>query len=372
MALIALSVIGPSTWTNLIAAGPIVTTQIAGKMQNTSGNTIFTPVFAAASSARCRRLVRSVSECTRSDCATLVPNLSVCTSIATSDDDVVDAGAVGRGCAAPRTRALPARSSRLISRSSSAQIGVREGQLLADALNRLVEAEAGLDADDQQVERVGQAETDAVLPALRHAARAPCPAARSRRRRPPSAIDEVRRDRGAASRSSANAQQRDADADAEEDDERFAAAVAGVDQPLLQLAHLRRRPRRHAAEPLQRIDDGLAPYVGFVGLGRRHAGHFAEAPLDRAGAARRQRHRRRPRPAAMRTGTRAAAAAASRYTSILMTLRIQKNPIVCMTIAPIEHHLAHALGEQQLHVLGVDERQRDRRAPPAAPAARSR
>ena len=53
---------GNSTVTNLIAAGPIVTTQIAGKMQNTSGNTIFTPVFAAASSARWRRLVRSVSE----------------------------------------------------------------------------------------------------------------------------------------------------------------------------------------------------------------------------------------------------------------------------------------------------------------------
>src|SRR5947207_8075357 len=69
--------IGTSTWMNLIAAGPIVTTQIAGKMQNTSGNTIFTPVLAAASSARCRRLVRTVSECTRSDCATLVPNLSV-------------------------------------------------------------------------------------------------------------------------------------------------------------------------------------------------------------------------------------------------------------------------------------------------------
>ena len=70
---------------NLITAGPIVTTQIAGKMQKTSGKTILTPVFAAASSARCRRFVQTVSECTRSDCATLVPNLSVCTSIATSD-----------------------------------------------------------------------------------------------------------------------------------------------------------------------------------------------------------------------------------------------------------------------------------------------
>ena len=47
-----LSIIGNSTVMNLIAAGPMVTTQIAGKMQNTSGNTIFTPVFAAASSAR--------------------------------------------------------------------------------------------------------------------------------------------------------------------------------------------------------------------------------------------------------------------------------------------------------------------------------
>jgi hypothetical protein len=47
---------------NLIAAGPIVTTQIAGKMQNTSGKTILTPVLAAASSARCRRLVRRVSD----------------------------------------------------------------------------------------------------------------------------------------------------------------------------------------------------------------------------------------------------------------------------------------------------------------------
>ena len=113
-------------------------------MQNTSGNTIFTPVFAAASSARWRRLVRTVSECTRSDCATLVPNLSVCTSIATSDDDVVDAGALGEIAAALRTRALPARSSRLISRSSSDRSGCANVELVADALNRLIEAEARL------------------------------------------------------------------------------------------------------------------------------------------------------------------------------------------------------------------------------------
>ena len=61
-ALIVFLTIGSMTLMNLIAAGPIVTTQIAGKMQKTSGKTILTPVLAAASSARWRRLVRSVSE----------------------------------------------------------------------------------------------------------------------------------------------------------------------------------------------------------------------------------------------------------------------------------------------------------------------
>ncbi len=107
---------------NLMTAGPRVTTHSAGKMQTTSGKTILTPVLAAASSARWRRLVRSVCEWTRSDCATLVPNLSVCTSIVTSEmmssTPVRSArlrSASGRG--------LPARSSRLISRSSSDSSG---------------------------------------------------------------------------------------------------------------------------------------------------------------------------------------------------------------------------------------------------------
>ena len=36
-------------------------------------------------------------------------------------------------------------------------------QLRADAQQRLIEAEAGFDADDQQVQRVGQRELDPVL-----------------------------------------------------------------------------------------------------------------------------------------------------------------------------------------------------------------
>ena len=53
-----------------------------------------------------------------------------------------------------------------------AQVGMREGELVADALNRLIEAEAGFDADHEQVERVGQAQADPVLPPLGHPRRA--------------------------------------------------------------------------------------------------------------------------------------------------------------------------------------------------------
>ena len=38
--------------------------------------------------------------------------------------------------------------------------------LFADLAHGLVEAEAGFDADDHQVERIGQAEEDVVLTAL--------------------------------------------------------------------------------------------------------------------------------------------------------------------------------------------------------------
>jgi len=45
-----------------IIAGPRITTNIAGKMQNTSGKMSLMVVLAAASSARCRRLVRMAAK----------------------------------------------------------------------------------------------------------------------------------------------------------------------------------------------------------------------------------------------------------------------------------------------------------------------
>ena len=44
---------------------------------------------------------------------------------------------------------------------------MREVELVGDALNRLIEAKPRFDADDEQVERVGQPQPDPLLAALR-------------------------------------------------------------------------------------------------------------------------------------------------------------------------------------------------------------
>src|SRR5208282_2703773 len=74
---------GPSCRISSMMAGPIVTKIIEGRTNITSGGTILMVVFAACSSARCRRSVRRESECTRRAWATLVPKRSVCTRVAT-------------------------------------------------------------------------------------------------------------------------------------------------------------------------------------------------------------------------------------------------------------------------------------------------
>ena len=100
---------------------------------------------------------------------------------------------------------------------------------------RLVETEPGLDADHEQVQCVGQPETDAMLPAFRHArqdhARQDVANRADRERHQQAGLSDDRR------REERERRQRDADADAEEDDDRLGVAEAGNDQPLLQLAH---------------------------------------------------------------------------------------------------------------------------------------
>ena len=76
---------------------------------------------------------------------------------------------------------------------------MRERQLVADAEQRLIETEPGFDADDEQVERVGQREPDAVLRRLRqprkHHARQDVPEQAAHERE-----HEARTSSGAASR----------------------------------------------------------------------------------------------------------------------------------------------------------------------------
>ncbi len=76
--------------------------------------------------------------------------------------------------------------------------------------------------------------------------------------------------------------------DAEEHDQRFVGAVAGGDESLLELAHLRRRTRSHLADPLQRIDQHLLVAAFLDGLG---AANLRQALLDLDGAGRAEGHR---------------------------------------------------------------------------------
>ena len=146
-------------------AGPRITTNMAGKMKSTSGKTSLIVVLAAASSARWRRLVRSVSACTRSACAIEVPKRSVWISMATSD--LMSCRPVARpGCGAPLPAAVPARISRFTSAELLAQDRADPVDLFRDPHQRLVEPESRLDADHQQIERVRQRPLHLLLPAL--------------------------------------------------------------------------------------------------------------------------------------------------------------------------------------------------------------
>src|SRR5262249_13445246 len=122
---------------------------------------------------------------------------------------------------------------------------------------------------------------------------------------------------------------------AEEHRHRLGVAVAGGDQALLQLAHLRRGAGRALADALQRVDEALE--AGAVGRRRAElrAADLAEPLLDDGRAGRRERHggagdeQRDEHEREKREQQR------HDYTSILITRRIQMYPMVCITIAPM-------------------------------------
>ena len=139
-----------------ITVGPASTMNVAGKMNSTSGKLIFTDALAAISSAACWRLMRSVSAWMRSAWAMLVPKRSAWISIAASDCSAGVAGALPEVLQRVGARQADARF-HVGDAELAADRRVGERQLLPDALHGGVDGEAGLDADDHQVERVGQA-----------------------------------------------------------------------------------------------------------------------------------------------------------------------------------------------------------------------
>src|SRR5579864_576770 len=105
-----------------IAAGPSRTMPIAGAIKSASGKSSLMVVFAAISSAFCRRWVRSASENAPSDFEIGVPKRSVWTNMPTNERTISrstrsenDFQAVMRG--------TPARCSKLICNNSSLRAG---------------------------------------------------------------------------------------------------------------------------------------------------------------------------------------------------------------------------------------------------------
>ena len=137
-------------------AGPRMTMNSDGKMHPTSGNSILIGAFAACSSARWRRSMRSCSDWTWSTFEIETPS---CSAWMIAPMKFVSGGTSVRGTMSRSAsrRALPTRTSASARRNSSVSGPV---QLLDDLAERGVEAEAGPDGDRQQVERVRDLQQD--------------------------------------------------------------------------------------------------------------------------------------------------------------------------------------------------------------------
>ena len=101
-----------------MSAGPRMTMKSDGKMQPTSGNSILIGAFAAISSARWRRSIRSCSDWT---CSTLLIATPSCSAWMTAPMKFVSAGTSVRGMMSRSAsrRALPTRTSARARRNSS-------------------------------------------------------------------------------------------------------------------------------------------------------------------------------------------------------------------------------------------------------------
>ena len=121
-------------------------------MQKISGMVIFTGTCWAFSSARWRRLTRISADCTRSTCATGMPNESACTMAPTKVR--TSATLVRSPSAAQRVGA--ALADLHLAQHPGELVGERALGVAGHLLDGGVEAESGLDADGEQVDGVGE------------------------------------------------------------------------------------------------------------------------------------------------------------------------------------------------------------------------
>ena len=146
----------------LMTAGPITTTNSAGKMQNTIGISIFTGAFWARSWASWRRLMRISSAWARSTRPIDTPKVSAWRMASTNERS---SGTLVRCVDGPHGVG-PAGTGPDLAQHAGELVGQRAGHGGDGAVERLLEAETGLDADGEQVEHVGQLDPDLVLALL--------------------------------------------------------------------------------------------------------------------------------------------------------------------------------------------------------------
>ena len=162
----------------LSTAGPMTAMNRVGRMQKISGMVIFTGTCWAFSSARWRRLTRISADCTRS---TWAIGDAEGVGLHHGADEGADVGDVG---------ALAQRAQRVGAALADLHLAQHAGELLGQRalgvaghlLDRGVEAEAGLDADGEQVDGVGEVALQLLGRARGPAGRGTGSGRRSRRR----------------------------------------------------------------------------------------------------------------------------------------------------------------------------------------------
>ena len=135
-----------------MTAGAISAMKIAGKMKMPVGNTILTGAFVACSSAARRRRCRDSEACVRNTWPSGVPSCSDWISEFVTDVSSGNVDPVGHPAQRLRTTVAHGK----LAENELELLDKRAVLVLAELRERTVETESGLDADREDVERIGK------------------------------------------------------------------------------------------------------------------------------------------------------------------------------------------------------------------------